>query len=352
MNIREKPRHFGLIRLFIIVLFSAGFVNSVITSVAVYFLVQAGFLAFTAETASVAGKLLIFSVILNIPICMIIAVLSSKFALKPIRELIEGMNRLSRGNFKTRIKNGKLMKHYPALEEMTESFNQMAQELESTEMLRSDFINNFSHEFKTPIVSIAGFAGLLQHGNLPTEQQKEYVSIIAEESKRLSYMATNVLDLTKIENQSILTDVTEYNISEQLRECLLLLEGKWSKKEIDLQLDFDEYLIHANQKLLKQAWINLLDNAIKFTPDGGMIRVHIEAANQLLHIQICNTGSEIPPASLDKIFNKFYQADESHSTRGNGIGLAIVKRVVELHGGTVQAESADMTTTFTISLPQ
>lgn len=349
---RKKRRHFGLIRLFIAVLFSTGLVNSIITSIVVYSLVHAGLLTYNAETAPAAGKLLIFSVFLNIPICMGIAALSSKYMLKPVRDLIEGMNSLADGDFKTRVKVGKITQRYPAFEEITRSFNKMAQELESTEMLRSDFINNFSHEFKTPIVSIAGFAQLLQHGNLPADQQKEYLEIISDESKRLSAMATNVMDLTKIENQMILTDVTEYNLSEQIRGCILLLEDKWSKKGIDLQLDFDEYSIHANQKLLKQAWINLLDNAIKFTPDGGMVQVQMKEENQCLHVCIRNTGSEIPKESLDKIFNKFYQADESHSAQGNGIGLAIVKRVVELHGGTVQVCSENMETTFTVSLPQ
>lgn len=151
----------------------------------------------------------------------------------------------------------------------------MAEELENTQMLRSDFINNFSHEFKTPIVSIAGFAKLLRRGNLTDAQKEEYLAIIEEESLRLAAMATNVMNLTKVENQTILTDLTTFNLSEQIRACVLLLEEKWSRKELDLDLEFPEYTIRANEELLKQVWINLLDNAIKYSPNYGEIGVRI-----------------------------------------------------------------------------
>ena len=228
----------------------------------------------------------------------------------------------------------------------------MAQELESTEMLRSDFINNYSHEFKTPIVSIAGLAKVLKRGNLSREEQEQYLSAIEEESMRLSYMATNVLSLTKVENQTILSDVSEYNLSEQIRSCMLLLENKWSKRDIELQLDFGEHMICANEELLKQVWINLLDNAVKFTPDGHTIQVRISETDYRIAVDVINTGIEIPQESLPKIFNKFYQADESHATQGNGVGLAIVKRIAELHGGRVSVTSENEVTAFTVELPQ
>ena len=168
---------------------------------------------------------------------------------------------------------------------------------------------------------------------------------------RLSYMATNVLNMTKVENQTILTDVKEYNLSEQIRACLLLLEPKWSKKNLDLNVEFGEYPICANEELLKQVWINLIDNAVKFTPNGGTVDIRMTEAKENLHITIANTGSEIPPEKLEKIWGKFYQADESHSSEGNGIGLAIVKKVTELHGGTVGVTSENELTTFTVVLP-
>jgi signal transduction histidine kinase len=219
-------------------------------------------------------------------------------------------------------------------------------------MLRSDFINNFSHEFKTPIVSIAGFTKLLRKGNLSQPQKEEYLAIIETESLRLSQMATNVLNLTKVENQTILTDVTEYNLSEQIRSCILLLSEKWEEKEIDYVLDFREYSIHANEELLKQVWINLLGNAVKFSPHGGTIEVRITEQPDTMTVSVMNTGSTIAPEQQAKIFRKFYQADESHAAEGNGIGLAIVKRVVELHEGTVSVASGNGRTTFTVVLPK
>lgn len=347
-----KKRRVGLVRLFITVLFSTGLVSSCIAGFMTYMAVRTGVMELSPVAVPSAGRLTLFFMLLSVPSCFLAAVLSGRFALKPIHDLADGMNRLASGDFSVRINAGKLMRRYPAFVELTDSFNRMAQELDSTEMLRGDFVNNFSHEFKTPIVSIAGFAQLLRHGELPREQQQEYLEIIEEEALRLSYMATNVLSLTKVENQAILTDVLRYNLSEQLRSCILLLENKWSKKDIDLRLDFGEHYICANEELLKQVWINLLDNAVKFTPGGHVIEVRIAENDTTLAVTVRNTGSEIPPDSMDKIFNKFYQADESHSTPGNGVGLAIVKRVTELHGGSVNVESGDMNTEFVVTLPK
>ncbi len=165
-------------------------------------------------------------------------------------------------------------------------------------------------------------------------------------------MATNILNLTRIENQTILTDVTTYNLSEQLRTCLLLLENKWSEKALELRPDFDEYTVAGSEELLRQVWINLLDNAIKFTPYGGTITVHIRPdGNGRLLTSVTNTGSTIPERDISRIFQKFYQGDTSHATRGNGVGLAIVRRIVELHHGAVWVESQNDVTTFTVALP-
>ena len=352
MRNEKKKRHFGLLLLFIVVLFVTGLTISAVTSLTVYLLVRNGVLQVAADVVPDMGKLLGFNMLLSIPVCLLVASAVGKFPLKPVRDLIDGMDRLAAGNFKARVKAGPILRRYPAFVAVTDSFNKMAEELESTETLRSDFINNFSHEFKTPIVSIAGFAKLLRHGNPTPEQQQEYLKVIEEESMRLSYMATNVLNMTKVENQTILTDVTQYNLSEQIRSCLLLLESKWSQKDIELQLDFGEHMICANEELLKQVWINLLDNAVKFTPDGHTIQVQISDTEDSLVVEILNTGSEIPAESQDKIFNKFYQADESHATQGNGVGLAIVKRIAELHGGSVGVVSENDVTTFTVKLPK
>lgn len=352
MRYEKKKRHFGLLLLFIVVLFVTGLTISAVTSLTVYLLVRNGVLQVAVDVVPGMRKLLAFNMLLSIPVCLLVAAAVGKFPLKPIRDLIDGMDRLAAGDFKARVKAGPVLRRYPAFVAVTDSFNKMADELESTETLRSDFINNFSHEFKTPIVSIAGFAKLLRHGNPTPEQQREYLTIIEEESMRLSYMATNVLNLTKVENQTILTDVSEFNLSEQIRSCILLLESKWSKKNLDLQLDFDEHTVRANEELLKQVWINLLDNAVKFAPDGHTIQIRMTENENTLSIAIKNTGSEIPAESREKIFNKFYQADESHATQGNGVGLAIVKQIVRLHGGMISVSSENDVTEFVVELPK
>ena len=305
----------------------------------------------TENTADINDLLFFMSVISLIIGMVLTAVLSSVF-MGPINRLINLMNRLASGDYSARLTFGRMIQAHPTFREVVDSVNTMAQELESTELLRSDFINNFSHEFKTPIVSIAGFAKLLNRGNLSQEQQKKYLQVIEEESMRLSYMATNVLNLTKVENQTILTDVSEFNLSEQIRSCILLLESKWAKKDLELQLEFGEHMICANEELLKQVWINLLDNAVKYTPEGHTVQVRISETEDSLSAAVMNTGSEISPEHQKRIFQKFYQADESHAAQGNGVGLAIVKRIVELHKGAVSVTSENEVTVFTVTLPK
>ena len=275
-----------------------------------------------------------------------------RFPLRSVNSIINAMNRLAAGDFKTRLQFGGVLRKIPVAQELTESFNKMASELENTELLRSDFINNFSHEFKTPIVSIAGFAKLLRKGNLNEQEKQEYLGIIEDEALRLSAMATNVLNLSRVENQTILTGVTTYNLSEQLRGCVLLLEDQWTKKNLELILNFKEFDVTANAELLKQIWLNLLDNAVKFTPDYGLIEIAVEEDEAALSVSVVNSGQEILPENLDRIFQKFYQADESHATEGNGIGLAVVQKIVQLHRGHIEVESHEGRTAFTVVLPK
>lgn len=283
---------------------------------------------------------------------VIIVTLTNRLLLKYVNRVINQMNRLANGDFKARLFFEAPLDKHPTLQEISDSFNSMAEELDGTEMLRSDFINNFSHEFKTPIVSIAGFAKLLKYGNLTEEQKMEYLTIIEEESLRLSAMATNVLNMTKIENQTILTNVTKFNLSEQLRNSVLVLEPKWTKKKIEFDLHFKEYMIEADEELLKHVWVNLIDNAIKFSADYGIVGIHIEDRDEKLFVTVSNTGSEISKEQMKHIFNKFYQADESHSSEGNGIGLAVVKGVTQLHGGEVNVISKNHKTSFIVMLPK
>ena len=346
----EKRQRFAMTLLFSAVIFCIQFMSVLIASLIVWLLVRLNIIT-SGATAS-PNALIAFMALLSLIIGSATAIFAGKYPLKPINRIVSKMNQLASGDFTTRLEYGKPINDHPSFQAVANSFNKLAEELQNTEMLRSDFINNFSHEFKTPIVSIAGFTKLLRRGNLTEELREEYLKIIEDESMRLTAMATNVLNLTKVENQTILTDVTEYNLSEQIRSCILLLEDKWSLKNLDLDLEFGEYTIHASEELLKQVWINLLDNAVKFTPNGGAIRIEITEQNSHVSVSIANTGSEIPQDKLGKLWGKFYQADESHSQSGNGIGLAIVKKITELHNGSTSVRSGNGITTFTVMLPE
>ena len=347
----KKPRRMSLTLLFSLVVFIILLVAIGLAVLAVHILMWTGVIRSVDDDIDITYIALIMFAV-SIFIGSVIVFFSSRIPLKPINNMINKMNSLAAGDFKARLEFGGALGYHPAFREITDSFNKMAAELQNTEMLRSDFVNNFSHEFKTPIVSIAGIAKLLKRGNISEEEKAKYLDAIEEESMRLSYMATNVLNLTKVENQTILTDLSSFNLSEQIRSAVLLLESKWSRKQIDLQLDFEEYTIEANEELLKQVWINLFDNAVKFAPVGGMVTLEISESADGYSVLVSNTESEIPKDKMDKIFNKFYQCDESHASEGNGIGLAIVKRIVDLHGGKITVTSEGGVTAFSVELPK
>ena len=293
--------------------------------------------------------LIVFSFVLS---CVIIGLLLSsaysRIVLDPINKILNGMNRLANGEYETRIS----LYNYSAMKELQDKFNMLPNELQNVEILRSDFINNFSHELKTPIVSINGLVKIMKIGKLSKEKEKEYLEIIEEEIDRLASMTTNVLTLSKVKNQVILTDKTKYNISEQIRSCIVLLEKKWTKKNLHLMLDFDEYYIEANIDLMKQVFINLLDNAIKFSYDNKELAIIIEEDKSNLFIKIIDEGIIIEEENKEKIFNKFYQVDGSDFTEGNGIGLSIVKHIIDLHNGKISTCSKDNKTIFELELPK
>ena len=276
------------------------------------------------------------------------SLIANRYLLRHVNTLFDGMERLSDGRYDTRLDFGK----NKALGLAADNFNKLAEQLENTEILRSDFINNFSHEFKTPIVSIKGLIVLLKSGRVPEEKEREYLSIIEEEIDRLTMMTTNILNLSKIENQSILVDKQRFNLSEQIRTCILLEEKKWSERGLSLSLDFDEHYITAAEDLLKQVWLNLIDNAIKFSVRGSELKIAIEEDELSLSVSVSNTGKEISEEDKIKIWHKFYQVDNHRSKSGNGIGLSIVKSIVELHSGEVFVDSKNGINTFTVTFPK
>lgn len=351
-NVRKSKHNFALGILVFVMLFIIQFATVLFAILILYLLVLTKVITMEWVGGLNPGRVILLLAIVNTFVGIVVVFTATAIPLKPVSNLINQINRLASGDFQARLQFGRLLASYPTFVELTDSFNKMAEHLGNTEVLRNDFINNFSHEFKTPIVSIAGFAKILKRGNLTREQQMEYLDVIEAESMRLSSIATNILNLTRIENQSILTDVSEFNLSEQIRSCILLLEHKWSPKGLEWKLDFGEYQIRAAEELLKQVWINLIDNAVKFSEENGTIEIRIQDKESMIWVSVINFGVEIPEDAVDKIFRKFYQADESHSSEGNGVGLAIVKRVVELHRGFVAAYSSMGVTAFEVKLPK
>ncbi len=278
---------------------------------------------------------------------LVIAVFVSHLVLKPVNRLMDGLDKLSEGNYETRIDP----KESGTLKGVAENFNHLAEELRKTEILRSDFVNSFSHEFKTPISSINGLITLMKTGKLSQKKQREYLDIISEETSRLSEMTTNILNLAKYESQGILTNKTKFNLSEQIRMCVLLLEKKWNAKSLELSLEFDEYEIEGNDDMLRQVWLNLLDNAIKFSYENGRLAVRIRADEEDIFVDVENEGVEISDEDKTRIFQRFYRTDASHEKEGNGIGLSIVGSIVKLHDGKVEVKSGNGITVFTVKLP-
>ena len=283
----------------------------------------------------------IFSIVLN------------KNILKPLKELTAATNEIAAGNFNIKVDNVlNPFNQNSELGTLVDGFNNMAEELKSTEMFRNDFIHNFSHEFKTPIISIRGFARQLYQGNLTPEQEREFAKIIMDESEELANMSSNVLLLTKLENQGIVTDKTHFSLDEQLRNCLILFEEQWSAKNLNLDLDLEEITIYQNAEILAHVWKNIISNAIKFSKPGGFLNIKCKRTVDHIHISIEDTGTGMTEETMAQIFDKFYQGDTSHATPGNGLGLPLTKRIVEVMGGKIFVKSTyGKGSTFTVHLP-
>ena len=293
-------------------------------------------------------RILLFIALLSTIIGCILTLIFGAIPLKPINKLIDATEELSNGNFDVRINFD-----YPkVLNNLSISFNNMASELGSARILRNDFVNNFSHEFKTPIVSLRGFAKLLKNDNLPKEVRDEYLDIIISESDRLATLATNILNLSNIENTNIISDQHDFDLAEQIRHSILMLESKWSDKNINMNIDLDETSYYGNEELLKQVWVNLIDNAIKFTPNNGDVKIELMSFEDSVIFKVKDTGIGMTQDVKAHIFDKFYQGDTSHTTEGNGLGLTMVKKIVELHNGNIDVKShPNKGTIIAVTLP-
>jgi len=256
--------------------------------------------------------------------------------LKPVSALTDGTKKVAQGDFNV-VLDVDINRH-DELRDLTDSFNKMARELSLISMLSNDFTNNVSHEFKTPISSIQGFATVLLGTNL-TDEQREYAEIIAYESARLTKLTTNILRITKLENQVIITDKTDFYIDEQIRHSYVLLQKDLAEKKIEIDFELSQTKYNGSPELVQQIRHNLLSNAIKFTNENGKINIGCHIKNGKAVVSVKDNGIGMDKTTRTHIFDKFFQGDRSHSGHGNGLGLSLVYRIVELCGGTIDIRS-------------
>ncbi|MBQ2829742.1 MAG: HAMP domain-containing histidine kinase [Oscillospiraceae bacterium] len=267
----------------------------------------------------------------------------------PITRLSRAMRSVAAGNIDTRIEEKSRIRE---MQELYENFNLMTRELSATEILQTDFVANVSHEFKTPINAIEGYAMLLQGSAGVTDEQETYVERILFNTRRISTLVGNILLLSKLENKAIGPQTTRFRLDEQVRQSILLLEPKWTQRRVDFDVDMEELEFTGYESLLAHVWTNLLSNAIKFGPEDGLVRVRLRRCDTGVVFTVEDEGSGIPDAARQHIFDKFYQSDSSHREEGNGLGLTLVRRIVDASGGSVTAENlAPRGCRFTVLLP-
>lgn len=288
---------------------------------------------------------ILFSVVLG----SAIARYASHTFFAPITRLCRAMKEVAGGDFHVEMQTDSKIDE---LRELYDNFNRMVRELNSTETLQTDFISSVSHEFKTPINAIEGYAALLQEQDLTPDEQRQYVEKILFNTRRLSTLTGNILLLSKLSSQSIRPRRTTFRLDEQIRQAVLALEQKWEDKELELDIDLERTTFTGYEALLLHVWTNLIDNAVKFDPHGGLLRLRLYQPDEHLLFTIEDSGPGIAAGDEERIFAKFYQSDTSREAEGNGLGLALVKKIVELNGGSVRAENLPQGgCRFTVRLP-
>lgn len=311
------------------------------------------FMAFQFELIGEHRGSPIASVAYFLLMCMLIGVVISFFVarivLKPITTLSKAASDVAKGNFDIRLNENERVEE---IRELIKNFNFMVHEISCIETLRKDFVDNVSHEFKTPITAINGYATLLQDKSIPESEREDYVKFIIESSKQLSMLSENLLKLSRLENQEVVIDKVNFRLDEQIREIVLLLETNWSKKNIELEIDLDKASFIGNKGMLMQVWLNLIDNAIKFTPNAGHIEIRLYKNNNEIAVEIKDNGKGINQSDIHRIFEKFFQCDKARKESGNGLGLALAYRIIKLCDGRVDVQSTlGKGSKFTVYLP-
>ena len=297
-------------------------------------------LTLTEENIAAAAKLTFGNVVLITLLFGTIDYVRRKMMVdRPVKIITEAAERIMQGDFSIRV----APMHGTGMEGFNQigmAINAMAKELSGTETLRTDFIANVSHELKTPLAVMGNYATMLQRPGITEEERCEYAKAISEATRRLAQLITNILKLNKLENQQIFPQPKEFDLGEQLCECLLGFEDAWEAKHLEIETDMeDDVRIKSDPELLSLVWNNLISNAVKFTPDGGTIGVSLKTDGSRVIVQVRDTGCGMKPETGLHIFEKFYQGDTSHATQGNGLGLALVKRVVDILSGEIGVQS-------------
>ena len=307
-------------------------------------------LVFTAENVTDAAKLTFGNVALITLVFAAIDYVRRKLMVeRPVKIITDATEKIMQGNFDLRLEPMKGA-GLEGFNRIVTAINAMAQELSGTETLRTDFIANVSHELKTPLAVMGNYATMLQRPGITEAEKNEYAKAISQAARRLAQLITNILKLNKLENQQIFPKTEEYDLGEQLCDCLLQFEDVWEKKGLNIETDMEEDVrIRSDSELLSLVWNNLISNAVKFTPDGGTVAVTLKTEGDYVTVSVRDTGCGMKPEVGRHIFEKFYQGDTSHAVQGNGLGLALVKRVVDILNGEIHVQSVyGQGSTFTV----
>ncbi|AIQ57488.1 sensor histidine kinase [Paenibacillus borealis] len=313
---------------------------------------HAMFLQYSAENENIVNRMMLFVLLLVLLLGSICIVIAARYLVEPIKALTNATKRLAKGDYEVDLKVNRV----DEIGDLTRSYVEMAGELKQLEQMRQDFVSSVSHEIQTPLTSISGFAKALQnHDLIAEEERKDYLDIIIAESGRLSRLSDNLLKLASLDSEHHPFTAAAFRLDEQIRTIVVTCEPQWSARSIVIDLELPEAVhIEGDEDQLKQVWMNLLSNSIKFTPEGGKIRISIDSSAAEVSVIISDNGIGISPEDFTAIFQRFYKVDKSRSrnNNGNGLGLAIVKKIVSLHQGSIEVDgAAGGGTTITVRLP-
>lgn len=351
-KLAEKKRYLSL-RLFIAVYSILVICISCVLSYAAVFFITP-LLVKGDITMEISMAMCITALIITILLSGAIIWHGSLIIVNPVFRIISGMKKVASGDFKVQLSsnNKKIYNHYNEIDVLKDNFNKMVEELNGMEYMQKDFIGNVSHEIRTPVAAIAGFSEILADGGISKEEELEYLQYIHEEAGRLSRLCDSMLHMSRLDNQVIVSQKEVIKVDEQIRKAVIVLEQKWVEKDISFDINLCKCTVESNYDMLLQVWINLIDNAIKYSSDRDVIKISTELDSKYLRVIIDDQGISINEEKLDKIFDKFYQCEESHKHKGTGLGLSIVKRILQLLDGTIECVSSKgRGTTMKVTLP-